>query len=63
MTYRLTDEGREYLKGGLPDQQLCGLVAKGPVSLEEAKKRIRAFSVALSWAKQKKLISFESGKL
>jgi len=63
MIYRLTAEGKEYLKTGLPEQQLCALLAKGPLGLEDAKNRLKPFSIALAWAKQKKLVSFEGGKL
>jgi len=63
MQYRLTGEGKDYLKHGLPEQQLCELLSKGSLELEEAKKSVKAFSVALAWAKQKKLVVFEAGKL
>jgi phenylalanyl-tRNA synthetase alpha chain len=63
MKYRLTDEGKEYLKHGLPEQQLCDVLASGSLGLEEAKKKVKSFAVALAWAKQKKLVAFEGGKL
>ena len=61
--YRLTDEGREYLKRGLPEQQLCRLLASGPLELGEAKNKIERFAIALAWSKQKKYVGFEKGRL
>jgi len=63
MQYRLTEEGKDYLKHGLPEQQLCILLSKGTLALDDAKKKVKSFSVALAWAKQKKLVTFEGGKL
>lgn len=63
MKYRLTPEGQECLKRGLPEQQLCKLLAAGPLALDEAKGKVKSFSIALAWAKQKKLVTLEGGKL
>jgi len=63
MPYRLTHEGQECLKHGLPEQQLCRLLASGPISLEEAKRKVNSFSIGLAWAKQKGLIKLQDGKL
>lgn len=53
MVYRLTQEGKEYLKHGLPEIQLVrALEIKKSLKIEEAKKLINNFSVAIQWAKK-----------
>lgn len=63
MKYRLTDEGRECLKNGLPEQQLCSLLASGPMKIEDARQKLKSFSIGLAWAKQKGLVKLQDGKL
>ncbi|MBI4895582.1 MAG: phenylalanine--tRNA ligase subunit alpha [Candidatus Aenigmarchaeota archaeon] len=53
MNYRLTKEGKEYLKHGLPEIQLVrALEIKKTLKIEEAKRLINNFSIAIQWAKK-----------
>ena len=62
--YSLTEEGRIYLREGLPEKKLAELVEKsGSLRLEEAQKSIPGFSIALSWAKKNRWVRVESGVL
>ncbi len=60
MVYTLTDEGRKYLKEGLPEEQLMWDLAK-PMSMEEAKGKVPNFSIALQWALKNKWIEIKDG--
>jgi len=61
--YVLTDEGRKYLKDGLPEVRLAELLSSGPKSMEDAKKKIDSFSVALLWAKKNGWVAIEGSQL
>lgn len=61
--YRLTPEGQEYLKSGLPEKNLVDLLSKGPLSFQDAKSRIKNFDIALQWVKKKNLVEIRDGKL
>lgn len=53
MGYRLTKEGEEYLKNGLPEKNLVELINSHPqkkIRLEKAVVRIKNFPIALKWA-------------
>ncbi len=51
--YRLTKEGKECLKYGLPEVQLVrALEIKKSLKIEEAKKLVPNFSIAIQWAKK-----------
>ncbi len=50
--YHLTEEGRKYLKQGLPEKRLVELLKRGELTLQEARQRINEFSIALLWAKK-----------
>jgi phenylalanyl-tRNA synthetase alpha chain len=64
MSYTLTDEGKEYFKNGLPEKNLIEfLKERKEVSLEEAKKTIKKFSIALQWAKKRDLVKIEGERL
>ena len=53
MSYRLTKEGKEYLKHGLPEIQLVrALEIKKSLKIEEIKKLVQNFSIAIQWAKK-----------
>jgi len=54
--YKLTDEGREYLKNGLPEKQLLKLLDK---PLEEVVKLPKA-QIAIGWAKKNGWIKIEN---
>ena len=62
MVYVLTDEGRKYLKEGLPEEQLMWSLTK-PVTMEEAKGKVPNFSIALQWAKKNGWILVSSGEI
>jgi phenylalanyl-tRNA synthetase alpha chain len=61
--YRLTEEGREYLRRGLPEQRLCKALAGGPLDIADAKKKVEPFAIALAWSKRKRYVGFEKGRL
>ena len=63
MQLRLTDEGRKYLERGLPEKNLIELLKKSPLKMDEAKKKIENFSIALQWAKKKKWVQVKDDKL
>ncbi|MEM5801910.1 MAG: phenylalanine--tRNA ligase subunit alpha [Candidatus Aenigmatarchaeota archaeon] len=57
--YRLTKEGREYLKKGLPEKRLVDILKEKldkKISIKEASKLIKNFSIALKWALEKRWI-------
>ncbi|UCD03474.1 MAG: phenylalanine--tRNA ligase subunit alpha [Candidatus Aenigmatarchaeota archaeon] len=60
--YRLTGEGKKYLKTGLPEERLIKIVKK-PLTVAEARKKTPDFSIALSWAKKNKWVRIEKGKI
>ena len=61
--YTLTDEGRNYLKYGLPEMRLIELLMSGPVDFTEAKEKVENFSIALQWAKKHGWVKIENNKL
>lgn len=61
MTYVLTEEGKKYLKYGLPEKNLVKLIEKGPVAIDEARKKVEGFDVALMWCKKKGLADIKGG--
>ncbi len=55
--YELTQEGREYLKKGLPEKQLVDILNKQSLKsmpFDDAKKSIANFYIALQWALKNK---------
>jgi phenylalanyl-tRNA synthetase alpha chain len=61
--YVLTEEGRLYLKHGLPEKNLYELLKKGPLDIKTARQKIQNFDIALMWCKKKELIEIKSGHL
>ena len=61
--YRLTQEGKKYLKEGLPEKNLVKILEKGPIDLKVACKKIKNFEIALLWAKKNGWIKIEKGKI
>jgi phenylalanyl-tRNA synthetase alpha chain len=63
--YTLTPEGKEYLKNNLPEINLVNLLSKSGRSMhiEDAKKKIYNFNIALQWAKKNSWIKIENGML
>jgi phenylalanyl-tRNA synthetase alpha chain len=62
LVYRLTEEGKKYLRMGLPEVRLIAHLKK-PAPIAEVKKRVEDFSIGLSWAKKKGWIRVERGKI
>ena len=58
--YQLTDEGKKYLKEGLPERRLAEF-AKGFPKIVEARKKFDDFNVGLMWAKKNEWIRIENG--
>ncbi len=61
--YRLTEEGREYQKNGLPEKNLADILSKGPLKFDDARKRVKKFDIALQWLKKRKLIEIKNGEI
>lgn len=61
--YRLTAEGEEYRKHGLPEKNLFELLKKGPLTIAEVHKKIKNAPIALQWLKKKKVIHEKEGKI
>ncbi len=62
--YRLTEEGKKYLKEGLPEIKLIEfLKSHGPISVKDSAKQIENFSIALNWAKKNGWIKIDKGML
>lgn len=60
--YKLTKEGWKYLEEGLPELNLVRIL-KNPLSIDEARKKIKNFNIALQWAKKNGWIKIEKGDL
>ena len=65
MTYVLTEEGKKYLKHGLPERRLVELIKdRNGISMKDANSALgEDFSIALQWCKKLKYIEVSSGKL
>jgi phenylalanyl-tRNA synthetase alpha chain len=62
--YELTEEGKEYLKEGLPEKRLVEfLTLKKTVGIKEASKKIKNFPIALKWAMEKNWIEKKENKI
>src|SRR3989338_4521668 len=62
VSLKLTEEGKKYLKEGLPEKRLAELLEKGPISMQDAQK-LGNLSVALQWGKKNGWIDIKDGKL
>ena len=62
MVYRLTDEGKKYLKEGLPEVNLARALTS-PLTIGEAAKKVENFAVAMNWAKKNGWVKLEAGRL
>ena len=60
--YELTEEGKKYLKEGLPEINLIKKLKEKELSFEEVKKS-QNFNIALQWAKKNNWIKIEKGIL
>ena len=57
--YKLTEEGEEYLKGGLPERNLVELIASFPdksTTIDKIVDKVKNFSIALKWTLEKQWI-------
>ncbi len=62
--YVLTEEGKKYLKKGLPEKRLIELIRDGPVEMKEATQKLgKEFSIALQWCKKYDCVEVVHGKL
>jgi len=61
--YQLTPDGRKYARSGMPEYKLVQLARKKTTSIEEARKTIDDFSIALSWAKRLGCVSIEKNTI
>ena len=52
MAYVLTEEGKRYLEKGLPEKNLIALLETGSVKINEARRNVENFHIALQWAKK-----------
>ena len=60
--YSLTEEGKRYLKHGMPEENLLKALKK-PLQISAASGKLENFSIALSWAKKKGWVKLEAGKI
>jgi len=64
--YKLTEEGKLYLKKGLPERNLVKLLNSSPeksLAMKKATKKIENFPIALKWALEKEWVSKKDSKL
>ena len=64
--YRLTEEGRKYLRNGLPEVKLTEMLSRAPgnvLSMKEAGDSVDNFNIALQWAKKNGWVKLEKGKI
>ncbi|MFH1364888.1 MAG: phenylalanine--tRNA ligase subunit alpha [Candidatus Aenigmatarchaeota archaeon] len=60
--YKLTAEGKRYLEKGLSEKRLVQLLDT-PLKIDEIKKRLDDFNIAMTWAKKNRWIVIKEGKL
>ncbi len=64
--YRLTEEGKEYLERGLPEERLLGILKeRGEIELVELEKEFgkSLLGIALGWLKRKGAIEVVNGRI
>jgi phenylalanyl-tRNA synthetase alpha chain len=55
--YFLTEEGKSYLRDGLPEEKLYNLLLKNDVEIESAKKVLgKEFGIALGWLRKRGIV-------
>lgn len=59
----LTKEAEEYLKEGLPELALVRALKGGPLTIEEASKKVKNLKIALQWGKKKRWIEIKNGQI
>lgn len=60
---KLTKEGKKYLENGLPEKNLVNLLEKGSMKIEDVRKKIDNFQIAIQWAKKNGWVKIDKGKL
>lgn len=58
--YTLTEEGLRYLRDGLPEVRLASILDK-PMKIEDARRGVEDFNIALQWAKKRGWIRIDQG--
>ncbi|MEM5799968.1 MAG: phenylalanine--tRNA ligase subunit alpha [Candidatus Aenigmatarchaeota archaeon] len=64
--YELTEEGKEYLKEGLPEKRLVELLISKKekvLEIKEASNKIKNFSIALKWAMENEWVEKKGNKI
>ena len=61
--HSLTDEGKRYANGGLPEKNLLRLVAEGVNEINGLKKDFPALNIALVWIRRNEWATIEKGRL
>ena len=62
--YVLTEEGRKYLEDGLPEKKLIELLKQEKkLKIDEVRKKIDNFAIALQWAKKNNWIMVVQGEI
>jgi len=59
----LTKEGLEYVEEGLPERNLIKLVNEGEIKINDLRKKVKRFSVALVWVKKNGWVNIKEGLL
>ena len=58
----LTEEGKKYLKEGLPEKRLIVFINKsGPVPFKGLDRKIENLGISIGWAKKKRWVKIENG--
>jgi phenylalanyl-tRNA synthetase alpha chain len=61
--HSLTDEGKRYTNGGLPEKNLLRLVAEGVNEINGLKEDFPALNIALVWIRRNEWATIEKGRL
>jgi phenylalanyl-tRNA synthetase alpha chain len=61
--FELTEEGRRYLRHGLPEKRLMRLVRQGIASIDELKRAFEGAEIGTMWAKKKGWIGIRASKV
>lgn len=62
--YSLTEEGKRYLKEGLPEERLLFLIKNGINEIEELRRKMgRELQIALGWLRKKGVVEVRDGKI
>jgi len=62
--YKLTEEGKKYLlQKDLPEKRLIEIIEEEPKDINYLKEKMEDLDIAINWAKRKKLIKIEKGKV